>query len=328
MVEGYRRGDTRSAGHDVSLIKFPRKKPHPLILSRAVAICVLAFAVAPSLRAQMDPFFTAINYPARKDSVMIMPLLDFQTARSGPNFFTEMGMVEYGVTSRWTVDYMAEGQKIFGLPATFGGQRFGTYFRLFPRDHLLNFTLYAEYEYLNRASLYKMEVSGFGGEDLVGSLSVARRSAAHTLEERAIMYHDWGRVNLTFNFISETGFENHENDFGYASGIFRQPKWMGTSMEKGAMGMPGMRAPSRLSFERLGYGLEMVGALGNDHHFGFVWHAEQQYLGPVFTYALSPRWSVRVEPAFGLSHVSDPVVLRLGAMYSIDHVASRLARVF
>jgi hypothetical protein len=281
--------------------------------------------------AHMNSYFTAVNYPLPKDTMMFMLLPDFQTARTGPNFYTAMGMVEYGITSRWSAGFMVEGQKIVGMPATFGGLRFNTYFRLFPHDHLLNFTLYGEYEHLNQASLYKMEVAGFGGEDLVGPLSVARNLPAHTFEQRAIVYHDWGRVNVTFNFINETGRESHENDFGYAWGIFRQPEWMGMTASKdmaGKPGMAGMSAPPVLSLRRLGYGLEMIGALGNNHQFGFYWHRQQQYLGPVFSYSPMPHWTIRLEPAFGLSDVSDPFVLRMALEYSMDHFLHQPARAF
>ena len=277
---------------------------------------------------QMDPYFTAINYPIAKDTMMVMLLPDFQSARSGPNFFTAMEMAEYGITSRWSAGFMVEEQKIFGLPTTFGGLRFNTYLRLLPHDHLLNFTLYGEYEDLNGAALYKMEVAGFGGEDLNEPLALARRTPTRTFEQRAIIYHDWKRVNATFNFISETGLESHENDFGYAWGIFRQAEWMGMSAGKDMPGMPKMPAPPALSFKRLGFGLEMMGALGNNHQFGFYWQREQQYLGPVFSYALAPQWTVRLEPTFGLSHVSDPFVLRIGLEYSMDHFVHRLARAF
>jgi hypothetical protein len=281
--------------------------------------------------AKMAPYFSSINYPIAKDTMMVMVLPDFQIARTGPNFFTEMEMMEYGITSRWSAGFMIEKQKISGLPATFGGLRLNSYFRVFPNDHLLNFTLYAEYEYLNGAALYKMEVAGFGGEDMEGSLTAARNSPAHTFEQRAIVYHDWGRVNATFNFISETGLETHENDFGYAWGVFRQPKWMGMTSGKNMAGRPGMvgtPAPPLLSLQRFGLGVEMMGALGNQHQFGFFWHREQQYLGPVFSYSPWPRWTVRVEPAFGLSAVSDPFVLRVGLEYSMDHFLHRLARAF
>ncbi len=283
-------------------------------------------AACTRLYGQMDPYFTAINYPAPKGSLMVMFLPDFQRARTGPNFYTAMGMAEYGITPRWTAGFMLEGQKIFGMPVTFGGVRFNSYFRLLPRDRLLHFTLYGEFEDLNQAALYKMEVSGFGGEDLTGGLDLARRTPARTFEQRAIVYHDWGRVNATFNFISETALQApHSNAFGYVWGVFRQPRRIGTMAGMGAAGMP---PPRLLSSARLGYGLEMMGALGDAGHFGFDWHREQQYLGPVFSYALSPHWSLHVEPTFGLSDVSDPFVFRFGLGYSIGNLTRTLGKVF
>ena len=274
----------------------------------------------------MDPYFTAINYPVPRDTLMVMLLSDFQSARSGNNFFTGMAMVQYGVTSRWTVGFMAEGQKIFGLPTTYGGFRINSYVRVFPHDHLLNFTLYGEYEGLNGAALYKMEVAGFGGEDLDEPLAPARRTPVRTFEQRVIMYHDWGRVNLTFNFISETDLKSGENDFGYAWGVFRQPAFMAMETDKDMAGMAGgpeKKAPPVLSLQRLGYGVEMIGALGNTHHFGFDWQRQQHYVGPVFSYSVSKHWTIHVEPASGLSDVSDPFMLRMGVGYSIDHLLHR-----
>jgi hypothetical protein len=274
----------------------------------------------------MDPYFTALNYPVPKDTMTVMLLSDFQSARSTNNFFTGMAMVQYGLTPRWTVGFMAEGQKIFGSPTTYGGVRVNSYFKVFPHDHLLNFTLYGEYEGLNGAALYKMEVAGFGGEDLNEPLAPARRTHVRTFEQRAIMYHDWGRVNLTFNFINETGLEDGENDFGYAWGVFRQPEYKAMDTDKdmaGMAGMPKKKAPPVFSFQRLGYGLEMIGALGNTDKFGFDWQRQQHYVGPVFSYSLSKHWTVHVEPAFGLSDVSDPFVLRMGVGYSIDHLLHR-----
>ena len=66
-----------------------------------------------------------------------------------------MLMADYGITSQWTVALMAEGQKIAGLPVTYGGIRINTYFHLFRDKRLLNLTLYGEFEDLNGASLYK-----------------------------------------------------------------------------------------------------------------------------------------------------------------------------
>jgi hypothetical protein len=149
------------------------------------------------------------------------------------------------------------------------------------------------------------------------------------------MYHDWGRTNLTFNFINETSLQGGGNDFGYAWGVFRQPAYtaMGTAKDMAGMpgmvgmaGMPGMtekKAPPAFSLQRLGYGVEMIGALGNTDQFGFAWQRQQHYVGPVFTYTVSKNWTAHLEPAIGLSNVSDPFMLRMGAGYTIDRLFHR-----
>jgi hypothetical protein len=275
---------------------------------------LLCASIPGSLRAQMNmsPYFTAINYPLEEHSVMLMALPDFQAARFGPDFATGMLMAEYGITSRWTVGAMAEGQKISGMPATYGGMRINTYIHPFRDDRLLNLTLYGEYEDLNGAALYKMEVAGFGSEDLTEPLAIARHTSVRTFEQRVIVYHDWNRLNATLNFIRETPLQApHGSDYGYALGVFLKPPPMSPSMP----GMAGMAAPPALSMSRLGYGVEMIGALGDNERFGLHRSTQQHYVGPVFMYALSPRWSVRVEPSFGLSRVSDRFMLRTGVAY-------------
>jgi hypothetical protein len=267
-----------------------------------------------SLRAQMvmNPYFTAISYPLEEQSLMLTILPDFQLARYGSNFFTGMFMAEYGLTPRWTIGIMAEGQKIANLPATYGGMRLNTYVHVIQDDQWLNLTLYGEYEDLNGAALYKMEVAGFGSEDLTETLSLARQTRVRTFEQRVIVYYDWDRLNTTFNFIRETSLQApHRNDYGYALGLFFQPAKMSASMEA----MAGMTATPALSLDRLGYGLEIIGALGDDQRFGFHWNAQQQYLGAVFIYDLTSGWSMRLEPAFGLSEVSDHFMLRTGVAY-------------
>ncbi len=282
---------------------------------------------APEMR--MNPYFSAITYNLPKDTLMLMLLPDFQIARTGRNFVTGMVMAEYGVTDRLTIGVMAEGEKIPGMPAAFGGMRYNAYFRVLPDDHFLNFTVYGEYEDLNGAALYKMEVAGFGGEDLEEPLREARRTPVRTFEQRAIVYHDWDRLNATFNFVSEIGFDSHETDFGYSWGIFWHSEWMGMGSGNAMEGMAGMQKsapPPSLSFRRLGAGVEMLGALGNTDHFGFNWQRQQHYVGPVFSYALGNNWDLRVESAFGLSDVSDPLVVRVGVSYSLDRFAHKLSQ--
>jgi hypothetical protein len=272
----------------------------------------------------MSAYFTAVSHPLPQDTMMVMGLSDAQSARSGNDFVTSMAMVEYGITSSWSVGVMVEGQKISRMPTTYGGFRINSFVHLFPSDHLLNFTLYGEYEGLNGAALYKMEVAGFGGEDLNDPLASARRTPVRTFEQRAIVYHDWGRLNLTFNFINETGLESGDNDFGFAWGMFMQPAYMGPSMGMAPMpGMPAQSKPGMLSLQRLGYGFEMIGSLGDANQFSLASQRQQEYVGPVFSYTLSDRWNLHVAPTFGLSDVSDPFVLRMGLGYSSEHLLHR-----
>jgi hypothetical protein len=122
-----------------------------------------------------------------------------------------------------------------------------------------------------------------------------------------LVYHDWGRLNVTFNVVRETALQSpHGNDYGYAWGLFVKRAEMGGSMP----GMAGTAGPPVFSMSRVGYGMEMFGALGDSHRFGIDWNAQQHYLGAVITYFISPRSSVRLSPTFGLSRVSDPFMLR------------------
>ncbi len=175
-------------------------------LGRKILLSALLLVLPDSVCAQMNmsPYFSTIDRPLEEHSLMLMALPDLQKARFGRNFATGMLMAEYGITPRWTAGVMFEGQKISGMPATYGGARVNTYVHLFRDDRFLNLTLYGEYEDLNGAALYKMEVAGFGPEDLTEPLADARRTSVRTFEQRAIVYHDWNRFSATFNFIRET----------------------------------------------------------------------------------------------------------------------------
>jgi hypothetical protein len=95
------------------------------------------------------------------------------------------------------------------------------------------------------------------------------------------------------------------------------------NMDAPEVGMGKEKAPPVFSLQRLGYGIEMMGALGNTDQFGFDWQRQQQYVGPVFSYSVSKHWTAHIELAVGLSEVSDRLVLRMGIGYSIDHLFHR-----
>jgi hypothetical protein len=88
-------------------------KSHPgrIKLELCLLLLLAASFAPPRLHAQMNPYFTAITTPVPKRTLMLMFLPDFQNARDGSDFFTFMGMAEYGVTPRWTAGMMVEGKK-------------------------------------------------------------------------------------------------------------------------------------------------------------------------------------------------------------------------
>ena len=116
-------------------------------------------------------------------------------------------------------------------------------------------------------------------------------------------------------FVRETPLQgSRTSDYGYTCGVFVNPRSMNTA-SSGMSGMTGMAKSPPSPIDRPGYGVEMLGALGDGHRFGVYPDEEQHYIGPVITYDLSPRWSLRAGAACGLTTMSDPFVLRLGVAY-------------
>ena len=72
--------------------------------------------------------------------------------------------------------------------------------------------------------------------------------------------------------------------------------------------------------------MELYGGLGSTNAFGF--HQTAHYLAPVVSWQISDNASLRFSPAIGLTHDSDPVLLRFGYSYEVHGFSSKLARLF
>ena len=116
---------------------------------------------------------------------MVLLLLDFQSARTGLNCVTGMRIVR--LTSRWTARFMSGGQHIFGLPTTYGSPQVNSHLSVFPHDHLARLAVSGEHEGPDEAWLHKIEVAGFGGEDLTGPLTDPGRRGVHVASALAIL---------------------------------------------------------------------------------------------------------------------------------------------
>lgn len=235
--------------------------------------------------------------------------------RSGQQLFiAPYAEIEYGVTGRWTSELYLEGQATPGDSAVFTGWRIENRFRPFKREHGINPVLYLEYESVNEASRILKEIEGHAEISNERNAELAA-THAHELEAKLILstdVHDW---NIAGNFIATKNFSASEGfEFGYALGVARP-------LARLASGKA-----CRFCRENFVAGLEMYGGLGSTLDLSL--HETAHYLAPAIGWQLSDNSSLRFSSAFGLAHVSNPVLLRFGYSYEIRGFGRKLTQLF
>jgi hypothetical protein len=269
-----------------------------------------------SLHAQEDPYFITYSHHLEEPGN-----LDIETSSttgvprsSQRTFFAPYVELEYGITGRWTTELYLESQSTSGADATFTGWRFENRFRPFSREHAINPVLYIEYEGINEASRIEKEIVG-NAEDSSESVQELNQTHAHELETKLILsstVHDW---NISENFIVEKNLSQEEGfQFGYAMGAFRP---LATLASANAC---------RFCRENFTAGVELYGGLGSTNGFGF--HDTAHYLAPVIAWQVSDNSVLRFSPSVGLTHSSNPVLIRIGYSYEIRGFGSKIARLF
>lgn len=269
-----------------------------------------------SLKAQESPYFVTYSHhmeePGNLDietsSTMGVPRSDQRF------FFAPYVEFEYGVTGRWTSELYLEGQSTSGADATFTGWRWENRFRPFAREHWLNPVVYLEYEDINEASRIKKEIVGNAGAS-PESIAELSQTHAHEVEAKLILsstVHDW---NIAENFIAEKNLSHEEGfEFGYALGVYRP-------LARLASG-----ANCRFCHENFTVGLELYGGLGSTNGFGL--HDTAHYTAPVLSWQISDNATLRFSPSIGLTHDSNPVLLRFGYSYEFRGFGSKVASLF
>jgi len=235
--------------------------------------------------------------------------------RKGQEFYFAPYMeLEYGVTASWTSELYLEGQSTWGDSTVFTGWRLENRYKVLNREHWINPVLYLEYEDLNEASRIQKEVEG-GGPDLSSSNRVLTRTRNHELEGKLILssdYHDW---NISENFIVAKNFSQSEGvEFGYSVGVSRPLARLASA------------STCRACRENFALGAEMYGGLGSTLDFGP--HQTAHYVAPVVSWAVSDNSTLRFSPGFGLTHESNPALLRFSYSYEIQGFGSRISRLF
>ena len=281
-----------------------------------IATLVLYLLNLVSLQAQETPYFvTYTHHMEEPGNLDIETWSTMGVPRSGQQFFFAPYMeFEYGVTGRWTSELYLEGQSTAGADATFTGWRWENRFRPLAREHRINPVLYLEYEGINEASRIEKEIVGNAGAS-PESIAELSQTHAHELESKLILSstaHDW---NIAENFIAEKNLSHEEGfEFGYALGVYRPLATLASATN------------CRFCPENFTVGAELYGGLGGTNGFGF--HETAHYLAPVVAWQISDNATLRFSPAIGLTHDSNPLLLRFGYSYEIRGFGSKFARLF
>jgi hypothetical protein len=279
-------------------------------------LLVLTLTLGRAALAQESPFFVTYNHHMEEPGN-----LDLETStttgipRSGQRSYTAPYLeLEYGVTAQWTAELYLEGQSSPSDSTVFTGWRFENRYKPLGREHWINPVLYLEYESVNEASRIQKEIEG-GGPDLTSRNSLLRSEHARELETKLILssdYHDW---NIAENFIATKNLSESEGfEFGYSFGIARPLATLASGDE------------CRFCRENFVAGIEMYGGLGSTLGFGI--HDTAHYVAPVISWAVSDNSTLRFSPGIGLTHESNPVLIRFGYAYEFQGVGSRISRLF
>lgn len=262
-----------------------------------------------------DIYFVTYNHYIDKGDLELMLMNDFtdpsQFRREDEglhSYFSQMVELEYGVTEQWATEFMVEG---FEEPGTgqsrFTGFRWENRYRLFKQEVPLNPMLYAEYEDLDPLTRFKMEVSGWVRPPYhEGGVEPDRE---RILESRLVLSQDFGRLNLAFNWISESDLNQRGlTAFGYALGArydlngghFKNPEPDEHAHHHGHAGEHALLKPT--------FGLELYGGLGDTRRFDFDPSRQEHYLQPDIMLHLSEHAMLHFGFAIGLSKASDNLV--------------------
>lgn len=285
-------------------------------LGYLAAWLIIAMLGCLPVRAQEAPYFVTYDHHLEEPgNLEIATSSTMGVPRSGQRFyFAPYAEFEYGVMGRWTSELYLEGQSTSGDSAVFTGWRWENRFRPLAREHFINPVLYVEYEGINEASRIQKEIVG-NAPEFGEPNSELSQTHAHELETKLILssnVHDW---NLAENFIVEKNLSQSEGfEFGYALGVSRPLATLASS------------ANCHFCRENFIAGLELYGGLGSTQGFGL--HDTAHYVAPVIAWQITDNASLRFSPAIGLTHESNPVLLRFGYSYEVRGFGGKLAKLF
>lgn len=280
-------------------------------------LLVILLAIWPlRLAAQEAPYFVTYDHHLEEPgNLEFSPAVTLGVPRSDQRFtFAPYAELEYGITARWTTELYIEGQSTAGDSAIFTGWRLENRVRPLKREHRINPVLYFEFEDINEGTRIQKEVVG-NAPGFDERNAVLSRTAARELETKLILsstVKDW---NFSENFIFEKNLSANEGvEFGYSFGFYR-PLATLASAEK-----------CRFCRENFTAGAEFYGGLGSTKGFGLQDTAH--YAAPVLSWQVSDNVTMRFSPSIGLTHESNPVLLRFSTSYEVRALRDKLSHLW
>ena len=295
-------------------------------------------------------YFVTYNSDIEKGEIELMLMNDvtapsqFKREDDGfGNYLSHMVELEYAPFNQFATEFMVEWfEDLETGSKKFTGFRWENRYRIFKKPVPLNPMAYVEYEDLDPATRYKMEVSGWVRPPYVETEEEPDRE--RILESRVVLSEDFGPVNVAFNWINETDLASGHTAFGYSLGAMWMSHQHGEHEESESTasvsdevrytcpmhpvvrsGKPGKcpkcgmtltpdshsNSSSREKEEHkkgIGAGVELYGALGDSKSFGIEPSRQEHYLGPIFMYHIDEHWMFHTQLAIGLSKASDNLV--------------------
>ena len=282
----------------------------------AVACCLLTISSAVSVSAQERAYFVTYDHHLEEPGNLEISIANTGgLARADQRtYFAPYIELEYGTKTWWTSELYVEWQSTLGDSAIFTGWRFENRFRPLSREHWINPVLYLEYENINEASRIQKEIVGNAGEIGIPN-SELRQTAAHELETKLILSSNTHNWNIAENFIIEKNLSEEEGfEFGYSVGVSRPLATLASASN------------CRFCRENFVAGVELYGGLGSSLGFGL--HDTAHYIAPVISWQVSDNSSIHFSPSIGITHSSNPLLIRFSYTYEVRDFGSKVASLF
>jgi hypothetical protein len=288
-------------------------------MKHAVIVLLFAVGVTPATALAQErtpsPYFVTYDHHMEELSALEIRTDAVLGQSSSMNtFLGDATQLEYGATKWWTPEVYLDWQHTRHDGSLFTGFRVENRFRVFVEPHKINPVLYLEYEHLNGGDKVIKEVVGFDGRrDLEVPNSETRHQHEREIETRLILSSQIGEWNVTENLVEEKNLKGGPWEFGYAVGLSRPLA-------------PAIGTRCAFCPEKFAAGVEVYGGLGTARDLTLS--GTSHYVAPLFLWSILGETTIYVSPGWGLTNQSVRMLFRIGISTEIDHIGSRLKKLF